>query len=117
MTKSVGVNMGTVITIGYDVPFEKVKGLLLKSAEGVPDVLNNPAPNILILGLDDFYVRYKLIVTTKNPAGKLRILSSLHENILNNFTDANVEIMSPHYQANRSGEDIAIPAVEGMMDV
>jgi small-conductance mechanosensitive channel len=118
MTKSVGVNIGTDITIGYDVPWRKVHELLLKSAEGVPDVLEDPAPIILQLGLEDYYVKYKLVISTKNPAGKFRILSNLHQNIQDNFAAAGVEIMSPHYQANRSGEastipqDMGIPAAE-----
>jgi small-conductance mechanosensitive channel len=109
MTKSIGVNIGTAVTIGYDVPWRKVHEQLLKSAEGVPDVLEDPAPTILQLGLEDFYVKYKLVVSTKNPAGKFRILSNLHQNIQDNFAKAGIEIMSPHYQADRSGETITIP--------
>jgi small-conductance mechanosensitive channel len=109
MTKSGGVNVGTVVTIGYDVAHDTVKSLLLKSAEGVENVLENPAPKVLILGLEDFYVRYKLIVSTKNPAGKFGTLSHLHDNILANFAKAGVEIMSPHYRANRAGDDLTIP--------
>ena len=109
MTKSGGVTVGTVVTIGYDVAPDTVKSLLLKSAEGVPNVLDEPAPKVLILGLEDFYVRYKLIMSTKNPAGKLGTLSLVHDNILANFAKAGVEIMSPHYRANRAGDAVAIP--------
>jgi small-conductance mechanosensitive channel len=110
MTRSIGVNIGTAVTIGYDVPWRKVHELLLKSAEGVPDVMEDPAPVILQLGLEDFYVKYKLVVSTKNPAGQFRILSSIHQNIQDNFAAAGVEIMSPHYRSNRDGEEPAIPA-------
>ncbi|ADE56001.1 mechanosensitive ion channel family protein [Coraliomargarita akajimensis] len=109
MTKTMGVNIGAEVTIGYDVPWRTVHELLLKSAEGVPDVLEEPAPTILQLGLGDFYVKYKLVISTKHPERKFRILSNLHQNIQDNFAKANVEIMSPHYQANREGEAITIP--------
>lgn len=109
MTKSIGVNLGTAITIGYDVPWRKVHALLLKSAEGVPDVLEEPAPTILQLGLEDFYVKYKLVISTKDPAKKFRILSNLHQNIQDNFAKAGVEIMSPHYQDNRGSGESTIP--------
>lgn len=109
MTKSIGVNIGTAVTIGYDVPWRLVHEQLLKSAVGVPDVLEDPAPTILQLSLDDFYVKYKLVVSTKNPAGKFRILSNMHQNIQDNFAASGIEIMSPHYQADRSGEKITIP--------
>ena len=110
MTKSSGVNIGTSVTIGYDVPWRKVHELLLKSAEGVDFVLEDPAPIILQLELDDFYVKYKLVVSTKEPAKQFRILSNIHQNIQDNFADAGVEIMSPHYRANRAGDQPALPA-------
>ncbi|MEN8127006.1 MAG: mechanosensitive ion channel domain-containing protein, partial [Planctomycetota bacterium] len=61
MTKSIGVNLGTAVTIGYDVPWRKVHELLLQSAQDVEEVLEDPTPTILQLSLDDFYVKYKLI--------------------------------------------------------
>jgi len=109
MTKSVGVNIGTTVTIGYAVPWRTVHELLLKSAEGVEDVLEDPAPRILQLKLEDFYVQYKLVVSTKRPERMYRILSDLHQNIQDTFAEAGVEIMSPHYRANRDGAEIAIP--------
>jgi len=109
MTKSVGVNIGTTVTIGYAVPWRTVHELLLKSTEGVEDVLENPAPTILQLKLEDFYIQYKLVVTTKRPERMYRILSDLHQNIQDTFAEAGVEIMSPHYRANRDGHEIAIP--------
>jgi small-conductance mechanosensitive channel len=75
-------------------------------------VLEEPAPTILQLSLDDFYVKYKLIVSTKFPARRFRILSNLHQNIQDNFAKADVEILSPHYQADRSGEGTTVPTSE-----
>jgi small-conductance mechanosensitive channel len=112
MTKSIGVIIGTSVTIGYDVPWRKVHELLLKSAEGVDDVLDDPSPVILQLSLDDFYVKYKLVVSTKEPAKQFRILSNIHQNIQDNFAAAGVEIMSPHYQSNRTGEQPALPGLD-----
>lgn len=113
MTKSLGVNIGTSVTIGYDVPWRKVHELLIQSTEGVEDVLDDPPPTILQLQLDDFYVKYKLVVATKRPERTFRILSDLHQNIQDAFAAAGVEIMSPHYRANRSGEHVAIPGQTG----
>ena len=109
MTKSIGVNIGTSVTIGYDVPWRTVHELLLKSAEGVEDVMEDPAPNVLQLGLEDFYVTYRLVVATTRPDRMLHILSALHENIQDRFAEAGVEIMSPHYRANRDGGKPALP--------
>lgn len=104
-----GVNVGTAVTIGYDVPWRKVHELLIASAQGVPDVKEDPPPKVLQLRLDDFYVEYKLIVTTSHPERRFTIRSNLHQNMQDNFARAGVEIMSPHYQSNRSGEEITIP--------
>lgn len=73
------------------------------------EVLISPPPKVLQLSLDDFYVQYKLIVTTKHPELRIPIRSSLHENIQDNFAKAGIEILSPHYQGNRSGEESTIP--------
>jgi small-conductance mechanosensitive channel len=112
MAERGGVNVGTAITLGYDVPWRKVHALLISAAKGVPDVLENPSPKVLQLKLDDFYVEYKLIVTTKHPERRFPIRSNLHQNIQDNFAEAGVEIMSPHFQANRAGEDAAIPKMD-----
>lgn len=114
MAERGGVNVGTAITIGYDVPWRTVHELLFASAEGVEDVLQAPPPKVLQVSLDDFYVQYKLIVTTKHPERRIPIRSNLHQNIQDNFAKAGVEIMSPHYRDNRTGEDITIPNMEGV---
>jgi small-conductance mechanosensitive channel len=110
MVEKGGVNVGTSVTIGYDVPWRKVHELLIAAAAGVPDVLENPPPKVLQLSLDDFYVQYKLIVTTKYPERRFPIRSNLHQNIQDQFTKADIEILSPHYRSNRDGEETTIPA-------
>jgi small-conductance mechanosensitive channel len=104
-----GVSVGTTVTIGYDVPWRTVHELLLNSAKGVNDVLEEPAPTILQLSLDDFYVQYKLIVTTHHPERRFRIRSDLHQNIQDQFALADIEIMSPHYQHNRDSQKRTVP--------
>ena len=112
MPKSIGGNIGTTVTIGYDVPWRQVHELLLKSADGVDDVMESPSPIIRQLSLDDFYVKYKLFISTQHPERQLRILSDLHQNIQDNFSKANIEILSPYYQSNRDGEKTTIPTIE-----
>ncbi len=115
MSKRGGVNVGTSVTIGYDVPWRKVHELLIAAADGVPDILESSPPRVLQLSLDDFYVKYRLIVTTLHPELRIRMRSSLHENIQDRFALVGIEIMSPHYQSNRAGEESTIP--DGMEDV
>ena len=112
MAEKGGVNVGVEITLGYDIPWRTVYELLTASAKDVPDVLENPPPKVLQLELGDFYVKYKLIVSTRHPERRFPIRSNLSQNIQDNFAAAGVEIMSPHYQANRNGEDITIPKMD-----
>ena len=109
MTEKGGVNVGTSVTIGYDVPWRTIHELLISAAVGVLDVLENPAPKVLQISLDDFYVQYRLIVTTKHPELRIRIRSDLHKNIQDRFVKAGIEILSPHYQSNRAGDESTLP--------
>ncbi len=99
----------TSITIGYDVDWRKVHRLLIASAIGIEEVLDTPEPFVLQKSLDDFYVTYEINAYTKKEKKMQKILSTLHENILDNFHSEGVEIMSPHYRVVRREEAPAIP--------
>jgi small-conductance mechanosensitive channel len=107
--KDAGLILHTTITIGYDIAWNKVHELLYEAAAKTEFVLQDPKPFVLQTSLDDFYVSYELNVHTQNPEKTPRIYSQIHSNILDAFNAAGVEIMSPHYRANRDGSDITIP--------
>lgn len=104
-----GLILHTSITIGYDVAWNKVHELLFEAAANTDHVLSDPKPFVLQTSLDDFYVSYELNIHTLRPDLAPRIYSQIHSNILDAFNKAGVEIMSPHYRANRDGSDITIP--------
>ncbi|RKX33912.1 MAG: mechanosensitive ion channel family protein [Verrucomicrobia bacterium] len=108
--KKDGVLLYSSVTIGYDVPSETVEELLIQSAEETNGLLQEPAPFVLITSLDDFYITHELNAATRTPEKRPRIYSDLHKRILTNFAEAGVEIMSPHYQHNRTGNETTIPA-------
>ena len=97
------------VTIGYDIPWRKVNEALLTAARKTPHVLAEPEPFVLQTSLDDFYVTYQINVYTDHPHEMLNIYSHLHENILDSFFQAGLEIMSPHYTSLRDGNSPAIP--------
>lgn len=111
-----GVLLHTTVTIGYDVPWPKVHELLMDAASRTDNLETDPPPFVLQTSLDDNYVAYELNAYTRQPSGKSRIYSDLHAHILDCFNAAGVEILSPHYRANRDGSDIAIPKPEGRGD-
>lgn len=104
-----GLVLHSTVTIGYDVPWQKVHELLIASASRVEGILADPAPFVLQTSLDDFYVSYELNAYTKQPAQMALLYSALHTNIQNAFNEAGVEIMSPHYTAVRDGNRMAVP--------
>ncbi len=95
-----GVFIPTQVTIGYDAPWRKVESLLLGAAAATDGVRKAPAPMVLQLALEDFYVRYALLVCLDDTARRNLILNRLHANIQDLFNDSGVQIMSPHYETD-----------------
>lgn len=106
---NIPITVSTTITIGYDVPWGKVHQALISAAQATPRILEEPVPEVLQTSLDDFYVSYKLKAYTKNPGKMPAIKSELLQSIQNQFREAGIEIMSPHYAALRDGDAITIP--------
>ncbi len=105
-----GLLLHTTVTIGYDVPHEKVRDLLIAAARAVPEVRDEPAPFVLQTSLDDYYVSYELNACTEHAGRMAAIYSDIHARILESFHAAGVEIMSPHFYALRDGSPANIPA-------
>lgn len=106
-----GLIIHTTITIGYDVPWRQVHAMLIDSACKTPFVEQNPKPFVLQTSLDDFYISYQLNAYTKEASRQAGIYSDLHAIIQDVFAKNDVEIMSPHYQADRKGPS-TIPSKE-----
>lgn len=110
-SKDDGVIINVAVTIGYDVKWEQTEQLLLNAAEKTDLVLKSPKPFVLKTSLDDFYISYQLNCYINTPEFTGKIKSDLNMHILNEFNLAGVEILSPHYRANRDGSDITIPNI------
>jgi small-conductance mechanosensitive channel len=59
--------------------------------------------------LDDFYVSYQLNAYSSEPGKQPITYSELHQNIQDEFNEANIEILSPHYRAQRDGNMMTVP--------
>ncbi len=104
-----GLILHSTVTIGYDVPQETVRELLTTSAQATEAIEPEPEPFVLITSLDDFYVSYEVNAYTRQAQKMSRIYSELHGHIVDNFNQAGIEIMSPHYSAIRDGNPLAVP--------
>lgn len=107
-----GLILHTTITLGYDLPWRKVHQTLIDAALATDLVEKEPKPYVLQTSLDDFYVSYQLNAYTKHASKQALAYSELHKNIQDFCRDRDIEIMSPHYRANRDGSDITIPKHE-----
>ncbi|MBX3117790.1 MAG: mechanosensitive ion channel family protein [Fimbriimonadaceae bacterium] len=111
-----GLILHTSVTIGYDVPWQKVHELLISAAKKTSGIVLYPAPFVLQTALSDFYVEYQINGYTRSPQRMALIYSQLLQNIQDAFAEAGIEIMSPHYSAIRDGSSYALPpeAADGL---
>ena len=104
-----GVIIYSDITVGYDVDRVKVEELLIKAAINTKGVLKHPQPFVLIKTLPDFYCSYQINAYTKEDQTLPRMYSTLHKNIIDILNEAGIEITSPHFYAQRDGNETTIP--------
>ncbi|MFM7265470.1 MAG: mechanosensitive ion channel family protein, partial [Cyanobium sp.] len=103
------VALATTITIGYDVPWRQVHGLMLAAAASVPGICTDPAPRVLQTALNDFHISYELDACVRDVDRYRETLSELLAAIQDQFAAADVEILSPGYHAVRDGSASTVP--------
>lgn len=108
--ESQGLVVHTTVTIGYDVPWRQVHAMLIEAAVKTPLIEEVPAPFVLQTSLDDFYISYQVNAFTRQPQSQAVIYSDLHALIQDVFAANDVEIMSPHYRAERPGPSTIPPS-------
>jgi len=104
-----GTLLTTKVTIGYDIPWRQVHALLVGAARKTAEVRETPAPYVYQRALSDFYVEYELFASIDEPPRRIPVLSALHANILDEFNQHGVQIMSPHYLA-QPNRPLVVPA-------
>jgi small-conductance mechanosensitive channel len=109
-TNGTGLIIHTTVTIGYDVPWKKVHQVLIDAALKTEMILQEPKPFVRQTSLDDFYVSYQINAYTKEASKQARLYSYLHQNIQDVCNERGIEILSPHYRAERDGNMTTIPA-------
>jgi len=104
-----GLIIHTAISIGYDVPWREMHQALIEAALRTEMILKEPMPYVLQTALDDFYVQYQINAYTREASKQSIIYSDLHQNIQDVCNEKGIEILSPHYRAQRDGNKITIP--------
>ena len=85
------------VSLGYDVPWRQVHALLLLAAERTPGLRREPQPLVIQRSLEDFYVKYTLLIALERQETRLNTFDTLNANILDLFNEHGVQIMSPNY--------------------
>ncbi|MFA9388732.1 MAG: mechanosensitive ion channel family protein [Prolixibacteraceae bacterium] len=105
-----GLIIHTTVTIGYDVPWNKMHEALIEAALRTDMILKDKKPFVLQTSLEDFYVAYQINAFISEASKQALIYSNLHQNIQDVCNEHGIEILSPHYRAARDGNTITIPA-------
>ncbi|HMQ67758.1 MAG TPA: mechanosensitive ion channel family protein [Ignavibacteria bacterium] len=105
-----GLIVHSTVTIGYDVPWKIMHKALIDAALRTDMIQKDPSPFVLQTSLDDFYVSYQINGYTKDAGKQAVIYSQLHQNIQDCCNEAGIEILSPHYRAERDGNTVTIPS-------
>jgi len=106
MAREKGLILHTTVGVGYTAPWRQVRAMLLLAAERTPGILQEPAPFVFQKTLAEFCVTYELNAYTNKPQLMGRIYSDLHKNIIDNFNEYKVQIMTPNYEGDRE-----VPAI------
>lgn len=104
-----GLILYAKVTMGYEIPWRRVHELLLEAGTNTPHVLKDPKPFVLQLALDDFYVEYQINIYTDQADLMSGIYSDLYKNVQDVFNREGIEILSPHYRAQRDGSEVTMP--------
>lgn len=100
-----GLIIHSVVSIGYDIPWQVIHSALVDAALRTDLVLKDPPPFVYQTGLQDFYVSYELNAYVHEANRQGYIYSKLHENIQDVFNERGIEIMSPHYVSGKDSVD------------
>jgi small-conductance mechanosensitive channel len=92
-----GLILHTSVGIGYETPWRQVEAMLLRAAELTPGVLKKPPPFVLHNNLGDFAVNYELNAYCHDSHRMVQIYTELHRNILDQFNEYGIQIMTPAY--------------------
>jgi small-conductance mechanosensitive channel len=95
-----GLILHTNVGIGYEVPWRQVEALLIAAASATPGVRQDPPPFVLQRRLGDFAIDYEVNVYVSDATAMPQTYDRLHRNILDQFNEHGVQIMTPAYESD-----------------
>ena len=87
--------VGILVNASYDAPTETVKAACRKALDMTPNILQDPAPAVLLTNYKDSSIEYK-VVCWANTDVYWDVHFALNENLRTAFADHNVEMTYNH---------------------
>jgi potassium-dependent mechanosensitive channel len=81
---------------------------LLQAAEGIDDILLQPAPKVQFLKFGDSSLDFRLLVWTSKPRAHTQIRSDVNYRIEKLFRETGIEIPSPQFDVRLRGGSISL---------
>jgi potassium efflux system protein len=98
------------IGVAPDSDVELVTKTLLRAAEGVDDVLEQPQPKVQFVKFGDSSFDFRLLVWTNKPRAHIQIRSDINFRIEKLFREAGIEIPSPQFDVRLRGASVSLAA-------
>ena len=104
------VRISIPVGVGYNSDPDKIREILLQAAMAHPDVLPQPAPDVIFTDYGDNSLNFSLRVWTVKKAHISVVLrSELYFDLFRRFADANVELPFPQRDLHIRSSDIPLP--------
>jgi len=98
------------VGVATDSDIDVVTRTLLKAAEGVDNVLNDPPPKVQFLKFGDWSLDFRLLVWTNRPRLHTQIRSDINYRIEKLFREAHIEIPFPQTELRLRGGQLHLDA-------
>lgn len=103
------IRVNLPLGVSYSADPEVVRTILLESASAHPDVLSNPAPDVIFTGYADNSINFTLRVWTEVHTHTTLILKSdLYFDLFKRFAEAGIELPFPQRDLHLRSSDIPL---------
>ena len=103
------------VGVSYDADVEHVTRTLLRAAEGVPHLLDEPKPSVQFLDFGDYALKFRLLVWTDRPRRHPSIRSAINYNIRRLFLEEGIEIPYPRRDVSLRGGRLQFEGESGLL--
>ncbi|HEX8843501.1 MAG TPA: mechanosensitive ion channel domain-containing protein [Pyrinomonadaceae bacterium] len=102
------------IGVAYDSDVEQVTELLLRAAEGVKHVLEEPKPSVQFLSFGSSSLDFRLLIWTNRPRRHVQIKSDINYRIERLFRENKIEIPFPQLEFRLRGGPLPVAPADGV---